>query len=129
MNSRTTTPLSLFALLFITMAMQGCTIYWSGSIDNKSSNSISVVGDDAKHTTWKINTNEKVEITWKFKCLEVAEAGQSYFFDTRNAPKGALKMEGITYTVYTLYRDHQLYYLLENGEAQALPTLESCAAS
>lgn len=120
--------LALFALLVGSSLMQGCTIYWSGSIDNKSGINIAVTGDDAKKTTWKINTDETVEITWKFKCLEVAENGKSYFFDAQNAPKAALRMEGITYTVYTLYREHQLYYLQEDGKVQALPKLETCPA-
>ncbi|AUM12011.1 hypothetical protein [Ketobacter alkanivorans] len=127
MNNKTT--LGLFALILGTFFMQGCTIYWSGSIDNKSGMNISVSGDDAKKTTWKISTDETVEITWKFKCLEISESGDAYFFDAQNAPKGALRMEGITYTVYTLYREHQLYYQLEDGTVQALPKLESCPAA
>jgi hypothetical protein len=126
MLHRLKSSLALFTIVVIASISQGCTIYWSGSIDNKSGMNISVIGNDAKKTTWKINSDEKVEITWKFKCLEVLEGNQSFYFDAQNAPKGALRSEGLTYTVYTLYREHQLYYVLESGEVQALPTLDSC---
>ena len=113
--------------LFATLA-QGCTIYWSGMVDNKSGKNIMVTGKGPGETTWNVSADETVKITWKYKCLEVAEGGASYYFDAQNVPKAAQKMTGVTYTVYTAYRDQQMFYVIEGGNPQPLPKLESCPA-
>ena len=121
--------LKISLIAMIAVVAQGCTIYWSGMVDNKSGTNIAVTGKGPDASTWKINADEEVKITWKYKCLEVAEAGTSYYFDARNPPKEARKMTGITYTIYTLYRDQQMYYVMEGGNPQALPVLDSCPAA
>ena len=116
-------------LVLLAGLAQGCTVYWSGMVDNKSGANITVTGKGPDATTWQVNADEEVKITWKYKCLEVTEAGTSYYFDARNPPKEARKMTGITYTIYTLYRDQQMYYVMEGGNLQALPVLDSCPAA
>lgn len=119
----------LLALPLVAVMTQACTIHWSGMVDNESSTNIKVVGNDAKQTSWNVNANEEVKISWKFKCLQVDEAGKSYYFDAnvKSVPKGALKGGGMSYTVYTVYREHQLYYMIEGGKVQPLAKLDSCS--
>lgn len=128
MNILKTNTLKIMTVALIAALAQGCTIYWSGMVDNKSGKNITVTGKGPDETTWKVNADETVKITWKYKCLEVTEGGTSYYFDAQNVPKAAQKMSGVTYTVYTAYRDHQMFYVMEGGNPQPLPTLESCPA-
>ena len=105
--------------------VQGCTIYWDGMINNTSSNDITIIGDDKARTSWPIRANEKVEITWKFKCLEVNDTGKSYFFEAGKAPKEAVHQSGVTFDVHLVYHDQQLYYLAGEAE-EPLKKVDGC---
>ncbi|MAR91774.1 MAG: hypothetical protein CML06_12960 [Pseudomonadales bacterium] len=115
-------------LLSALAVTQACTIHWSGHIENASATDIVVTGGDTgSPASWRIQADEAVKIKWKFPCLEVEEAGgDAYYFDAEEPPRSAMKLTGITYTVYARYLDHQLYYRLENGDDQPLPALEAC---
>lgn len=128
MITMTIKPMKLFLITLMAILAQGCTIYWSGMVDNESGNNIAVTGKGPGETTWKVSADQQVKITWKYKCLEVTEAGKSYYFDAQNVPKAAQKMTGVTYTVYTAYRDQQMFYVIEGGNPQPLPKLDSCPA-
>ena len=122
-------PLRYGAMVLMAALIQGCTIYWGGLVDNESDVNIRLIGNDAKKTSWNVNANEEVKISWKFSCLEVVEAGKSAYFDAdpKSVPKGALRSGGMTPTVYTVYRDHRMYYLLENGDVQPLTKVNDCS--
>ncbi len=105
-------------LLLLAAFTQACTIYFDGLVDNQSGTDITIVGDTPKKPTWHIKADEKVEIKWAFKCLEVIEGGASYYFKAGAVPGKARDF----YTVNALYRQHQLYYLLDDGNVQALET-------
>ncbi|MBA54996.1 MAG: hypothetical protein CMK89_11130 [Pseudomonadales bacterium] len=128
MKTTKTSLIKITLIAFAAMLAQGCTIYWSGMVDNKSGKNITVTGKGTDETTWKVSADESVKITWKYKCLEVTEGDKSYYFDAQNVPKAAQKMTGVTYTVYTAYRDQQMFYVMEGGNPQPLPKLESCPA-
>ncbi|MGC1510822.1 hypothetical protein FT643_16815 [Ketobacter sp. MCCC 1A13808] len=106
----------LLALLLLVAFTQACTIHYSGLIDNKSGTDITIVGDSKKKPTWHVKADEKVKIQWLFKCLEVVEGDNSYYFKAGAVPGKAREM----YTVNALYREHQLYYLLDDGSVKAL---------
>ncbi|NPU91730.1 MAG: hypothetical protein HPY82_07430 [Gammaproteobacteria bacterium] len=114
-------------LAAIASLIQGCTVYWDGMINNSSSNDITIIGDDKARTSWPIRAHEKVEITWKFKCLEVNDSGQSYFFEAGKAPKEAVHQSGVTFDVHLVYHDQQLHYLAGQTE-QPLRKVDSCGA-
>ncbi|HVL00968.1 MAG TPA: hypothetical protein VM553_14195 [Dongiaceae bacterium] len=115
------------SLTVIASLIQGCTVYWDGIVNNSSSNVITIIGDDKAKTAWPIQANEKVEITWKFKCLEVSDSGKSYFFEAGKAPKEAVHQSGAAFDVHLVYHDQQLYYLAGKTE-QPLKKVTGCGA-
>lgn len=117
----------LATLAVTVVIVQGCTIYFDGLVNNESGAAIKMIGNDADKTSWTVNANDEVKFTWKYKCLQVEDGGQSYFFDAdpKSVPKAAVR-GSVKFTVHTVYKDHQLYYMLEGGEAQPLNKLESC---
>ena len=111
----------------IAVLIQGCAVYWDGIVNNSSSSDIVVIGDDKAKTSWPIRAKEKVEVTWKFKCLEVSDSGKSNFFEAGQAPKEAVHQSGVTFDVYLVYHDQQLYYLAGETE-HALKKVGGCGA-
>lgn len=112
-------------LLTLAGVIQGCTVHWDGKIDNNTSNAITLIGDEKAGASWTVSPHEKVNITWKYKCLEVRDRGQSYFFEAGKAPKGAVQQQGMTFNVYLVYHDQQLYYVAGETE-EPLKKVEGC---
>lgn len=120
MQTRFLSTLKIAAVVSAAALAQACTIHWNGLIENKSAHDITIVGDSKKKPTWHVKSDEKVKLDWEFRCIEVVEEGASYYFEGGNVPKQALRFEGVNYTVYALYRDHQLYFLFEDGNVKPL---------
>ena len=116
-------------LLFILGALsltQGCSVLWKAKVANESPNDIYIHRDDTKTLAWLVKSGRRVEITWNYSCMEIVENGQSLFFSTNAVPEPALDMGGINYTVKTLYRDRQLYYVVGDNTYQEVPKMAAC---
>lgn len=114
-------------LLILAGLTHGCTVHWDGKIDNNTDNNITIVGNEKAGASWNVQPHEKINITWKYKCLEVRDRGQSYYFEAGKAPQGAVQQQGITFNVYLIYHDMQLYYVAGDTE-HPLKKVDSCNA-
>lgn len=117
----------LAAIAAAAVAVQGCTIYWDGLVNNETGNTIKMIGHDQSNANWTVSANDKVTFAWKYNCLEVSDSGKSYYFDAdpKAVPKAAVR-GSVKFTVHTAYRDNQLYYVLEGGDVQPMKSLASC---
>src|SRR5690606_32205799 len=56
-------------LLLMAALIQGCTVHWDGKIDNNTNTAITLIGDEKAGASWTVSPHEKINITWKYKCL------------------------------------------------------------
>lgn len=65
MTTTKTNSIKIALIAFIAVLAQGCTIYWSGMVDNKSGKNITVTGKGTDEATWKAALQNNFEIMKK----------------------------------------------------------------